>query len=151
MKVMAAFVEFLECLFKEGKVILRARPTVEARERQPAERLLAAAYADHALDVAGPPIVFDAVAALTVAEQLWFAAWFLLQRDDPPEEIEKRLPALPPPMSAAQHLSTGLVLRFAPLVDRRARSHEPADVLTKRLEDLLRRHPLSGVLADIEE
>jgi hypothetical protein len=148
---MALFVEFLERLLKEGAVILRARPSVEAKEIQSAERLLAAAYEDHRLDVAGPPIAFDAAAARSVAEQLWFACWFLLHRGDPSEEIDKCLTPLAPPQSAGQHLSTDLVLRFAPQVHRRAKSMDPADILTKRLEQLLRGHPLSGVLADIEE
>jgi hypothetical protein len=151
MKLMAAFVEFLESLLHEGKVILRARPQMEASAKKSAERLLAAAYADHGLDVAGPPIAFDAAAALTAAEQLWYAAWFLLKRDDPAEEIDKHLAPRTPPASAAQHLSADLLLRFAPPIHRRARSQDPADHLTKRLEELLRRHPLSGVLADIEE
>jgi MoxR-vWA-beta-propeller ternary system domain bpX4 len=151
MKFMASFVEFLERLLTEGTVVLCARPGVEAGELQPAERLLAAAYEDHRLDVAGPPIAFDASAALAAAEQLWFACWFLLHHGDPPDEIEKCLPPLPPPVSAAQDLSTDLVLRFAPQVQRRVRNLDPADILTKRLEQLLRRHPLSGVLADIEE
>jgi hypothetical protein len=148
---MASFVEFLERLLTEGTVVLRARPHVEASERRTAERLLAAAYQTHRLDVAGPPIDFDAPAALAATEQLWFACWFLLHRGDPPDEIEKCLSPLPPPQSAAQHLSTDLVLRFAPQLQRRARSADPADVLTRRLEQLLRGHPLSGVLADIEE
>jgi hypothetical protein len=148
---MKPFVEFLEQLLTEGTALLRARPSVETDALGPAERLLAAAYEDHRLDVAGPPIPFDARAALAAATQLWFACWFLLHRGDPPAEIEKCLPPLPPPVSAAQHLSTDLVLRFAPQLQRRARSAEPTDVLTKTLEEMLRRHPLSGVLADIEE
>lgn len=148
---MRLFIEFLDGLFTEGRVILRARPHEERSELRQAEKLLAAAYEDHRLDVAGPPIPFDVASALAAAEQLWLACWFLLHRGDPPGEIEKCLPALPPPVSAAQHLSTDLVLRFAVQVQRRARNVDPTDVLTQRLEQLLRRHPLSGVLADIEE
>jgi hypothetical protein len=148
---MASFVDFLEGLLRGGTAILRARPQMEPSAVRHAERLLAAAYEEHRLDVAGPPIDFDAPAALAAAEQLWFACWFLLHRGDPPEEIEKCLPPLAPPVSAAQHLSADLVLRFAPPVHRRARSADPRDVLTQRLEQLLRGHPLSGVLEDIEE
>jgi hypothetical protein len=148
---MASFVDFLDRLLSEGTVVLRAPTRVEANELQSAERVLADAYEDHRLDIAGPPIAFDASAALSAAEQLWVACWFLLHRGDPPDEIEKRLPLLPSPVTAAQHLSTDLVLRFAPKVQRRARKADPADPLARRLEQLLRCHPLSGVLADIEE
>lgn len=151
MGLMAFFVDFLERLWKEGAVVLRARPSVDARERQPAERFLAAAFEEHRLDVAGPPIAFDAASALAAAERLWLACWFLLHRGDAPDEIEKCLPPLAPPESAAEHLSTDLVLRFAAQVHRRAKGLAPADILTKWLEQILRGHPLSGVLADIEE
>jgi hypothetical protein len=151
MKFMVRFVEFLERLLREGTVVLRARPRVEAGELPRSERFLAAAYEDHCLYVAGPPIDFDPSTALATARHLWFACWFLLHRSDPPDEIEKCLPPLSPPASAAQHLSADLFLRFAPQVHRRAKNLDPADVLTKKLEQLLRSHPLSGVLADIEE
>lgn len=148
---MAAFVDFLDRLLKEGTVVLRAQPVVEEKERRPAERFLAAAFEEHRLDVAGPPIAFDAASALAAAEWLWLACWFLLHRGDAPDEMEKNLPPLAPPESAAQHLSTDLPLRFAAQVHRRAKRLDPADILTKRLEEVLRSHPLSGVLADIEE
>lgn len=147
---MASFLETLEGLFKEGKAVLRGRPDVEA-ERQAVQRFLAAAYEDHSLDIAGPPIAFDAEAALAAAQQLALACWFFIHRGDPPEEIEKCLLPLSPPVSAAQHLSPDLVLRFAVQLHRRAKNLDPADILTKRLEHLLRCHPLSGVLADIDE
>lgn len=148
---MNAFIDFLERLLTEGTVLLRSRPRVETVGLEPAKRRLAATYEIHRLDIAGPPIAFDAAAALAAAVQLWWACWFLLQRGDPPDEIEKCLPPQSPPVSAAQHLSSDLVLRFAAQVLRRARTADPTDVLTQRLEDLLRSHPLSGVLADIEE
>lgn len=148
---MASLLEFLEGLLKEGTAILRSRPEIEAGELHAVQRLLAAAYEDHRLDVAGPPIAFDASAALTAAKHFGLACWFFLHRGDPPDEIENCLPRLPPPVSAAQHLSTDLVLRFAAQVHRRAKNLDPGDILTKRLTQLLRDHPLSGVLADIDE
>lgn len=148
---MASFLDFLEGLLKEGAAVLRSRPDIVAGEVHPVQRLLAAAYEDHRLDVAGAPIDFDASAALAAAKHFGLACWFFLHRGDPPDEIEKCLPPLPPPVSAAEHLSTDLVLRFAAQVHRRAKSLKPADILTKRLEQLLRDHPLSGVLADLDE
>jgi hypothetical protein len=148
---MASLVAFLRGLLEDGAVLLHARPHTRGDERPEAETLLAKAFADHCLDVAGPPIVFDAGTALAVAEQLWFACWFLLHRSEPPAEVEKCLRPCTSPVTASQHLSADLVLRFAPQVYRRARRADATDTLTKCLEQLLRWHPLAGVLSDIEE
>ena len=148
---MASFVAFLRGLLNEGAAVLRERPHGVGDERPEAETLLAEAFADHRLDIAGPLLAFDAGTALAAAEQLWFACWFLLHRGEPPAEVEKCLRPCTPPVTASQHLSADLVLRFAPRVYRRARRADAADMLTKWLEQLLRRHPLTGVLSDIEE
>jgi hypothetical protein len=148
---MASFVEFLRTLLTDGRVVLRQRPAVDAAERAEARVLLADAYDDYRLDVAGPPLPFDAATALGMAERLWLACWFLVRRDEPPEAVERALAPPPPPASAAQHLSADLVLRFLPQVHRRARALDAADGLTRRLTELLRDWPLSGVLSDVEE
>jgi hypothetical protein len=148
---MASFLEFVRRLLEDGAVVLRERPAPRAAERRQAEEVLAAAYADYCLDVAGPPPAFDAAAALDAAERLWLACWFLVRRDEPPEALPKCLPLPRPPASAAQHLSADLMLRFAPQVHRRARAAEAADLLTGWLTRLLRQWPLTGVLSDVEE
>src|SRR5262249_54286450 len=51
----------------------------------------------------------------------------------------------------AAHLSADLTLRFLAPIHRRARGRDPADRLTSLLADILRRWPLSGVLADVED
>src|SRR5262249_51916616 len=66
-------------------------------------------------------------------------------------EVENGLRPCTAPVTASQHLSADLVLRFAAQVCRRARRADATDMLTKWLEQLLRWHPLSGVLSDIEE
>src|SRR5438309_8580575 len=144
---MASFVEFVRQLLTDGSVVLRQRPAVEAAERAEARLLLADAYDDYRLDVAGPPLPFDAATALGAAERLWLACWFLVRRDEPPEAVERALALPPPPASAAQHLSADLVLRFLPQVHRRARALDAADGLTRRLTEWLRDWPLSGVLS----
>jgi hypothetical protein len=148
---MAEFVPFLKRLFEDGTVSLRERPGVDPAERLKAHDLLARAFADHALDVAGPPLAFDAPIALAAAERLWWVCWFLVQHSEPPAEVETRLVPLPRPVTAAQHLSGDLVLRFLPPVYRRARARAPDDVLTHWLMRTLREWPLTGVLADLEE
>ncbi|HEY7157374.1 MAG TPA: hypothetical protein VH575_25695 [Gemmataceae bacterium] len=148
---MASFVAFLRGLLDEGVAVLRGRPYGAGDERPEAETLLAEAFAYHRLDVAGPPITFDVGTALAAAEQLGLACWFLLHHGEAPAEVEACLRSCTPPVTASQHLSADLVLRFAAQVHRRARHADATDVLTKWLEQLLRRHPLSGVLSDIEE
>jgi hypothetical protein len=148
---MASFVDFVQRLLEEGVVILHAPPRMERGEQRQATTLLSKAHADFCLDVAGPPIAFDPDTALAAAERLGFACWFLLHRYEAPAEVENCLLPLEPPVSAAQHLSADLMLRFASQVHRRAWRVDATDTLTKRLEQLLRRYPLSGVLSDIEE
>jgi hypothetical protein len=148
---MASLVEFLGRLLKDGSVILTGRPDVQAEESAQAGSLLARAFADYCLEVAGPPVAFEQDSALRAARYLWLACWFLLHRDEPDADVKKVLAADQPPRSAAEHLSADLVLRFLPQVHRRARAVDAADVLTRRLEDLLRQYPLTGALADVEE
>jgi hypothetical protein len=96
-------------------------------------------------------VPFDAPAALAAAEGVWLACWFLLQRREPAEEVEKALVLPPAPATAAEHLSADLALRFLPPLVRRARSLDADDVLTIWLTRVLRQAPLSGVRSDLEE
>jgi hypothetical protein len=152
---MSPFADFLRELLDEGTARLRQRPVVAAPDREAAGKVLAAAYADYRLDVAGPPGEqsigpFEPKTAIDAAELVWRACWFLLDHSDPPQELERDL-ALPPPTTPAQHLSADLVLRFLPQVYRRARGVAAADVLTGLLGRVLRQWPLTGVLADLSE
>src|SRR5207247_4672134 len=67
-----------------------------------------------------------------------------------PAEVESGLPLFAPGPDAADHATADVVLRFVAGVHRRARAVEPAGALSVRLEELLRRWPLSGVLAEID-
>ncbi len=145
------FVEFLLRLLEEGSVALAAPPTLAGRDRDAATAVLAAAFARHALDVAGPPLTFDAPAALAAAECVGRACWFLVSRGERPELVAAALTLPPPGESPEPHLSADVVLRFLPAVHRRARALAPDDVLTRSLEKLLREWPLSGALADVAE
>jgi hypothetical protein len=148
---MAAFTELVRRLLQEGGVRLREPPRLAAEEREDVLALLASAYADHCLDVAGPAIAFSPDCALRAVEFLAWSCWFLLHRGEPAEAVDRALPRLPSPRSAAEHLNADLVYRFLPQVHRRARAADPQDRLTQRLEDALRRWPLSGVLADLDD
>jgi hypothetical protein len=157
-----SLVAFLHRLFREGTVVLRERPRLNTGSRAEALALLGGAYAAYRLDVAGPAIDFHGDTALAAGEFLGGACWFLVNRSEQAAEVERCLtpPSLPSPRGGgglgwratpAQHLSADLVLHFLPQVHRRARSLAPDDRLTALLADVLRRWPLSGVLADLTE
>jgi hypothetical protein len=148
---MASLAAFLDRLLAEGSAVLRDPPQLHAQDCRAAVARLEAAHADVRLDVAGPPLPFDAPAALAAAQFVWQACWFLLQRREPREEVERVLQLPGAPRTAAEHLSADLTLRLLPQVHRRARGADAADVLTRRLTQALRQAPLSGVLADLDE
>ena len=147
---MAAFTDLVRQLLDEGSIRLREPPRLPPGERDSVLALLAAAFEDHRLDVAGPPIPFSPDRALQAVELLAWSCWFLLHRGEPTQAVERGLPIPPPPRSASEHLSADLAFRFLPQVHRRARAVNPQDALTLRLEEVLRRWPLSGVLADLD-
>jgi hypothetical protein len=148
---MSPLAEFLQPLFDEGRVVLRARP-VRGDERPPdARELLATAFATHRLSVAGPRIAWDAGTGLAAAHLVANACWFLASHQEPPEELHRCLKMPGPPTTPAQHLSADLLLRYLPQVHRRARVAAPADPLALLTAEVLRQWPLSGVLADLPD
>jgi hypothetical protein len=148
---MATLGDFLQTLFEEGRIVLKGRPEPSEADRPAALRVLEAAFDLHRLDVAGPPIPFDARSALAAAELVRQSGWFLVNRSETVREMERSLAMPRPPRSAAEHLSADVTFRFLPQVERRARSIAPGDRLANFLADLLRTWPLSGVLSDLEE
>ena len=142
--------EFLQTLFDSGDVLYQIPPEWPTAQPDDAVDALNKAFAVYRLEVAGPLIDFDPRAALRAAEFVRWACWFLVHRDSPPEEVEARLVVPGQPDSAAAHLSTDLVFRYLAGLHRRARALSLDDVLTKRIVDALRVHPLSGVLSDLE-
>jgi hypothetical protein len=148
---MSAFVAFLQNLLAEGGVTFTERPRLDAADRTAARPVLEAAYADYCLDVAGPPLPFDAGAAVWASEFLWRTCWFLVNHGEPEDVLEKELAPPKPPARAAAHLSADLVLRYLPQVHRRARALAAADRLPALLATVLRQWPLTGVLSDVAE
>jgi len=148
---MPALAEFLRDLVEDGRIVHRVRPGPSEEGRPAAADILARTFAIHRLDVAGPPIPFDPPSALAAAELLRRASWFLVNRSEPVEAMERELTIPPAPRSATEHLSADVMLRFLPQIHRRARSASTDDRLASLLADVLRRWPLSGVLSDLEE
>jgi hypothetical protein len=147
---MSALDEFLQGLLWEGKAYLK-NPPEPAPRIDKAVKILERGYVAYALDVAGPPVPFHPPTAMAAATLVQRACWYLVHREEAAAAITKHLAMPIEPIEPAQHLSADLVLRYLPLVRRRARAIAHDDVLTERLADVLRRWPLSGVLSDIRE
>lgn len=148
---MSPFAEFVRTLLREGRAVFREPPVPLAKHGPKAAEILAAAFADYRLALAGPLIDFDDRTALAAASLVHHACWFLVSRADPGRELRGRLALPGPPRSPAEHLSADLTLRFLPQIHRRALAHDPADPLVALVADILRRWPLSGVLSSVED
>jgi MoxR-vWA-beta-propeller ternary system domain bpX4 len=148
---MSPLAEFLDILLHEGRAILRGHPGAPAFQDPDAARVLEHAFSSYRLGLAGPLLDFDAAVAQAAAAVVCNASWFQVSRNEPESELERLLTFPGPPRTPAEHISADLVLRFLPQVHRRAKAHNPSDRLTELVAEVLRRWPLSGVLADIEE
>jgi hypothetical protein len=142
---MPTFPEWLDRLLADGAAVMDGPPECPAAAADAARTVLRRAYAAHALGVAGPPLPFDADIALSAAEQVAQACWRLVAGGP------GRARPLGEPTTPAAHLSADLTLRLLPAVHRRARLRAEDDPLATELAGLLRRWPLSGVLADLTE
>lgn len=142
---------FIRRLLQQGSARLAEPPRLplRANERDAVLALLRDAHRDAMLDVAGAAPEFVPAVALQVAEWAARACWLLLHRDGPAAEVEA-LPLFSPGPDSGEHATADVVLRFVAGFHRRARAVAPEGGLTARLEGLLCRWPLSGVLAEIE-
>src|SRR3954470_7002813 len=113
---MSTLAPFLDRLLTTGEAHLTGRPGPD--DRRDAAEVLARAFAEYRLDVAGPPIDFDPESALAAGLFTARACWFAVTRDDPPEQVAALLPAIPEPATPATHLSIDLTLRYAVTVYR---------------------------------
>jgi hypothetical protein len=149
--VMSPLADFLGALLTEGRAVLRRPPAAVEPSDPAAAAVLRRAYATHRLQVAGPPLDFDLPLALSAAALVQWSCWLLVSRAETDAEMAQTLALPGPPRTPAQHLSADLLLRLLPAVHRRARALNPSDRLPALLADVLRRWPLSGVLADVAE
>ncbi len=145
---MPVFADWLSRLLHDGESVQSAPPAMSAGDRSVVEDALREAFAAYALDVAGPPVPFDAEVAVAAAVALVEGCWRLVgERADAPPPADR----LGRPRSPAAHLSADLTLRFLPAVYRRARPRGDDDPLARWSEAILRRWPLSGVLAGLPD
>lgn len=137
---------WLERVLVHGESIQPLAPAAEAGDRLRCLPMLHAAFVQRSLSLAGPPIDFAPEPAWHAARLLAEACWRLVGSagDEPLTET------IPDGATAADHLSIDLTLRFLPSVLRRAGALSHATSLAEELERILRRRPLSGVLADLD-
>lgn len=148
---MIALLPFIEGVLRDGEAVLSDAADSRGDDRSALARRLEAYHREYHLEIAGPPISYDPAAALMAAESLWLGCWFLVHRDAPPVEVARLLAEPREPTTAAAHLSADLLLRFVPQVYHRARGLAADDLLTIWLARLLRKWPLAGVLADLDD
>ncbi|HWE40629.1 MAG TPA: hypothetical protein VG406_29050 [Isosphaeraceae bacterium] len=146
---MDTLADFLERLLGEGRVVFRARPEPRPEDAGRAASVLGRAFEAVRLDLAGPPIPFDPAAAVAAGELLRRACWALVSHEERVEDLARALTMPMAPETPSRHLSADLALRYLPHVHRRARAIDPGDPLRGLLEDVFRRWPLSGVLAEV--
>jgi hypothetical protein len=144
-------VHFLRELFAEGKIVFHKPPDPEPAKDNQTLAMLQEAFKNYQLNVAGPRIPFEAKTALHAARFVEMASWFLVSFQEGEEIMAQALAFEEIPRTAGQHLSADLVFRYLPVVLRRARALGTRDRLGELVENILRRWPLSGVLADLPE
>jgi hypothetical protein len=146
LEITAPFAAWLTRALTHGESVQDAPPELPPGERAAVLAALRVAFEAHALDVGGPPVAFDAAAAEWAAVALARACWRLVSADDEPRPLDPG----PKVATPATVLSTDVCLRFLPAVLRRARLRDPEGPLAADLGNVLRRWPLSGVLADLD-
>jgi hypothetical protein len=137
---------WLERVLVHGESVQSEAPPDERQDDPEIRSLLEAAYRRHVANVAGPPLPFQMETALHAARILAEACWACASSSEfassPPWQRE--------PKATIEHLSADLLFRFLPGVWKRAKARDSESPLCVTLEAMLRRWPLSGVLADLD-
>ncbi|HVK14153.1 MAG TPA: hypothetical protein VM597_35760 [Gemmataceae bacterium] len=141
---MTDFHDWLRSVLDHGKSVQDSPPSLPIRGRPEVVEVLRVAFADQVLDVAGPLVAFDPAIALEAADVLARACWSLVAGESVALELSAE------PASPSAHLSADVTLRLLPGVYRRARAGDASGDLVAALDRVLRRWPLSGVLADLD-
>ena len=145
----AGMTGFLSRLFDEGKASVRSGAPPEITDATRA--LLTAAEAIAKEELIGQPPRFHLHVAEWAATLLYSACQFVVCREEPAEEIVRRL-KLPCPESHSPETdwSADLVLRHLPEVLRQARHLSPTDPLVRELAVLGTEWPLTSVGMTLE-
>ncbi len=144
---MSTFRDWLTQVLTDGQSVQDEPPALDAKERAAVCATLRRAYVQRALDIAGTPLQFDEAVAVWAVQVLAASCWELASGSD---DVTGPAIAREPDRLAA-HLSADVSLRFLPAVLARARARGGMDCLVERVTAILRRWPLSGVLAGLAE
>lgn len=149
---------FWQRLFADGSISFDAPPQGNLLTEKETVSLLAPFFQVHSLEVGGPPLCFVESVAAKAARVVELAAWYFVSQAGTAEDLERDLATIwgeaelrTRPQEPAEHLSADLALQYLPTIYHRARALFPADRLPALLGDILRRWPLSGVLADLPD
>ena len=138
--------DWLERVLVHGESVQTEPPVFHPHSDAEIATLLEAAYLRHAANFAGVRLPFQKGAARDAARVLAEACWAQSSGGEYiPSPFCQREPA-----SAAEHLTADLLYRFLPGVLKRAKARDRESALCVSLEGLLRKWPLSGVLADLD-
>lgn len=143
--------DFWRRLFLEGHLEFDGPPAREPSIDGDTRLLFRRYFRDHALAVAGSALPFSEDIAIRAAWLVERSAWYLVGQVGTPDELERDLAFSPMPREPAEHLSADLFLQYLPVVYHRARFHDRNERLAAILATILRRWPLSGVLAALPE
>jgi hypothetical protein len=143
-------VSFLQDLFECGTIHFRHAPEALEKTRQ-LEQLISRYFEADILELAGPELRLNITAALSAAEYLQRAAWFVVSRQDRAEVVSQCLCDPVPPKSAEDVASVDLFFRYLPSLYQRAVASSPDDILTESLKRQLLSWPLAGASADLSD
>lgn len=142
---------FLRPLLEEGRVVVSAETPADTPVTAATVAILDHVFRAETLDLAGPPLAFDAAVAVGAARVFREACRAVYDPSQDEEELARRLTWEAHPESPDHHLAADLVFRFLPQVYRRARAVSPLGPLPTMLQRLLADWPLSGVLAALDD
>lgn len=140
---------FIQSLLWEGRLLVEPAPFWEPNAA--AVTLLEEAFAERALDLAGPPLEIALDVMVAAVKVVYRFGWYALHANVvlPEDDQSLKMPLVP--QTPSQHFSADVVLRFLAALHARVKKQAPQDGLGKQLQTVLRDWPLSGVLADIVE
>lgn len=153
---MSSLTVFLKRLLQDGRILLEpgAWRGWDDSDLDNARALLRRSYVRWSLDMPGPSMPFDETIALGAGQILFHASRaFALTDHASWQALNAGRPRLGTPSLACEHASADVSLRFLPDLHRRALAaiEEPSDPFLVYLSDLLRRWPLSGASASIDD
>jgi MoxR-vWA-beta-propeller ternary system domain bpX4 len=136
-------------LLVNGRITFDGPPEEGWFTDRDAATVLALFWQEHLSAIGGPPLRFVENIGTKAARLVVMSAWYLVSRAGTPEDLARDLAFPEEPGTPDEHLSADLTLQFLPSIHQRASVLFPADRLPVLLVEILRRWPLSGVLADL--